>query len=95
MKWHDIQPTLVSYPEHIRDVINGADSVYRFITQGINDEILNLGATQGWLRHRAAKYSLWRDTTFKFPTKYSSAEFKSIDADFLICPHKSLLFYLY
>ena len=84
MKWHDIQPTLSSYPEHIRDVINGADSVYRFITQGINDEILNLGATQGWLRHRAAKYSLWRDTTFKFPTKYSSAEFNSIDADFLI-----------
>ena len=25
MKWHDIQPTLVSYPEHIRDVINGVE----------------------------------------------------------------------
>ena len=29
MKWHDLQQTLVSYPDHIRDVINGVDSLYK------------------------------------------------------------------
>ena len=84
MKWHDLQQTLVSYPDHIRDVVNGADSLYKFITQGLNNEILTRGETQGWLRHRASKYSLWRDTTFIFPTEYQQNQFKSIDADFLI-----------
>ena len=70
MKWHDLQQTLVAYPDHIRNVVNGADSLYKFITQGLNNEILTRGETQGWLRHRASKYSLWRDTTFRFPTEY-------------------------
>ena len=84
MKWHTLNPTLVSYSEHIQQVIEGADSVYKFITQGLNNENLTSGPMGGWLRHRAKQYSVWRDTTFKFPEEHKPNLYKQIDADFLI-----------
>lgn len=84
LKWHKLPLAVTSSPEYIQELIHGADSVYGYITRGVNNEILTSGAMNSWLLHRSREYSRWRDTTFIFPTERTATSFKALSAEFVI-----------
>lgn len=83
-KWHSIPKMLTISPKYMQEIVSDADSVYAYITQGVNNEVLQTGAMSAWLNKRSSLYSEWCDTTYDISKVRPYFETKRVGKEFFI-----------